>query len=209
MRKIYNGHVIPAKVIRNHNFRMKTVLGVLKKYKPESVLDIGSGDGQFIDFIKKESWLKKITGIEIDRNYFKASKKIIKTKEDEQRITLKNISLFDLSESFIKKYTRIDALVMVEVIEHIPPKDIPKLNNILFKILQPKLVIITTPNAVFRLSQEELDRFDHKFEWDEKECRTWGEAVGKKYGYTATHHLVKRRAKEVKRGSQMYVFTKN
>jgi hypothetical protein len=116
--------------------------------------------------------------------------------------------LFKLSKSFIGEHKNIDALVMIEVVEHIPLQDIPKLNNVLFKILQPKLVIITTPNAVFRLTQEELDRFDHKFEWDEKECKAWAEAVAKKYNYRMTHQLVKRKVKEVKRGSQMCIFEK-
>ncbi len=194
--------------MRNHHFRMKTILGILKTHKPALVLDIGSGDGQFIEFIKSQPWIKKITGIELDKEYFTQSKAIIRTEDDRKRITLKNLSLFELPDSFIKKYQGIDAAVMVEVIEHILPKDIPKLNNTLFKILQPKLIIITTPNAVFRLDQEELDRYDHKFEWDETECRAWGDAVAKKYKYKMTYQIVRRKAKEVKRGSQMCIFEK-
>jgi len=208
MKKIYNGHILPKKVILNHLFRQKTVFNILKKYKPASVLDIGSGEGEFIELIKKEKYIKNIIGIEVDRGYFKESKKVIKTISDNKKIILKNISLFELPKSFIKKYQGVDAATMIEVIEHFFPKELPLVSKILFKDIQPKLIILTTPNAVIRNTDEELNRIDHKFEWDVPECLEWGNKIAQKYNYRFTHQIVKRKSKDVKRGSQMCIFEK-
>lgn len=206
MKRVFNGFVISKHVMLNHEFRMRAVMKILRRYKPVATLDVGSGDGQFIERLKKERWAQKIIGIEPGREYFKKSLRLVKTEVDRKRIFLKNLSLFKLPASFIQEYRGLDALTLIEVIEHIYPKDILKLNEVIFKKLQPKIVIVTTPNAIFRLSKEDMKKFDHKFEWNDIECKEWGEKVAKKYGYSFSHHLVRRKVS--KRGSQMCVFKK-
>lgn len=47
------------------------------------------------------------------------------------------------------KETAYDAVALIEVIEHLQISDIPSLEANIFGYLQPKLAIVTTPNADF------------------------------------------------------------
>lgn len=54
-----------------------------------------------------------------------------------------------LNPSSILKDMKFDAITAIEVVEHLYKKDLPLFENNVFSYLQPKLVIITTPNIEF------------------------------------------------------------
>lgn len=54
----------------------------------------------------------------------------------------------------------------------------------LFGVLNPKVVILTTPNADFNVLFPDLTGFrhwDHKFEWNRTEFKSWYELLICKY----------------------------
>ena len=65
-------------------------------------------------------------------------------------------------------------------IEHLEAPVLSQLPHSLFGVLNPKVVILTTPNADFNVLFPDLTGFrhwDHKFEWNRKEFKSWYELL--------------------------------
>ena len=65
-------------------------------------------------------------------------------------------------------------------IEHLHANVLDLVPCALFGQLQPKVVIITTPNAEFNVLFPNFEGFrhwDHKFEWTREQFRSWSHTV--------------------------------
>ncbi len=58
----------PPLARQNHQLRMNAVKNLLLKEGAASVLDLGCGDGAFIEIIQGEQVVKRITGIDDDEH---------------------------------------------------------------------------------------------------------------------------------------------
>jgi 3' terminal RNA ribose 2'-O-methyltransferase Hen1 len=81
-----------------------------------------------------------------------------------------------------------DAAAVVEVIEHLDPPRLAAFERVLFECVQPKSIVITTPNREYNVKWETLPagKFrhrDHRFEWTRLEFRDWAEGVAARFGY--------------------------
>ncbi len=203
MKDFFNDLILTDLQKKKHLYKQNKVLKVLKSNKVKSFMDIGSGDGQFIELLVKDKNIKKIIGIEKNLKLHNISKKNLAAFVNNGKVFLVNSSVFKLSKKFFQSNS-VDAVTMIEVIEHIDKKMIPKLNQIIFEEIRPSFAVFTTPNASFKLDKKTLKSFDHKFEWNEKECLKWGNSISKKYGYAFTRSLIIN--KLFKRGSHLCVF---
>ena len=75
-----------------------------------------------------------------------------------------------------------DAVVLMEVVEHVDPDRLPALEDTVFAAARPATVVVTTPNAEHNvryagLAAGELRHPDHRFEWTRAELRAWADAV--------------------------------
>ena len=65
------------------------------------------------------------------------------------------------------KCQSIEAITLIEVIEHLPPNRIPFLNECLFKYYEANLIVMTTPNSEFNEffgeAKGKMRHWDHKF----------------------------------------------
>lgn len=71
-----------------------------------------------------------------------------------------------------------DAVVAIEMIEHMLPHDLDRLVHNIFGFIQPYIVVITTPNAEFNtlfkaMKKNGLRRLDHFFEWTREQFYDW------------------------------------
>ena len=65
-------------------------------------------------------------------------------------------------------------------IEHLEAPVLSQLPYSLFGVLNPKVIILTTPNADFNVLFPDLTGFrhwDHKFEWTRMEFNSWYESL--------------------------------
>ena len=65
-------------------------------------------------------------------------------------------------------------------IEHLEVPVLSQFPHSLFGVLNPKMVILTTPNADFNVLFPDLTGFrhwDHKFEWSRVEFKSWYELL--------------------------------
>lgn len=71
-----------------------------------------------------------------------------------------------------------DAVVCIELIEHLEADVLEKFPQTVFEYTEPWLVIVTTPNKDFNeffpnMPNGEFRHPDHKFEWTRKEFQEW------------------------------------
>jgi 3' terminal RNA ribose 2'-O-methyltransferase Hen1 len=105
-----------------------------------------------------------------------------------------------------------DALVLMEVIEHVDPSRLPALESSVFGAARPGTVVVTTPNGEHNVRYERLDagsmrHSDHRFEWTREQFAAWAARVASSYGYTVQHLSVGDDDPQVGAPTQLAVFT--
>jgi 3' terminal RNA ribose 2'-O-methyltransferase Hen1 len=106
-----------------------------------------------------------------------------------------------------------DALVLMEVVEHVDPERLPALEDAVFAAARPAMVVITTPNAEHNaryagLAPGAMRHADHRFEWTRAELRAWAEGVAARHAYTVRYAPVGPDDPEVGPPTQLAVFTR-
>jgi len=106
-----------------------------------------------------------------------------------------------------------DAIVLVEVIEHLGPGPLQALERVLLRDIAPPLAVITTPNAemnpLLGVKPGRMRHRDHRFEWDRKRFRAWAEAVAARHGYTLDLTDIAGQHPRFGGASQMAVFARD
>lgn len=80
-----------------------------------------------------------------------------------------------------------DAVVCIELVEHLYPSNLSLFSKNVFGFLQPNIVILSTPNAdfnqLFNLNGK-YRHWDHKFEWNRAVFKKWCKNICNKYGFS-------------------------
>lgn len=65
--------------------------------------------------------------------------------------------------------------LLIYRIEHMFPPDLDDLPFTLFGVIQPEVIIVTTPNYDFNILFENTNfrHLDHKFEWTRQQFKDW------------------------------------
>ena len=106
-----------------------------------------------------------------------------------------------------------DAIVLMEVVEHVDPPRIGALEASVFGAARPQTVVVTTPNVEHNVRYETLPagsmrHADHRFEWSRREFSSWAEQVATTYGFTVAYVPIGTDDTEVGPPTQMAVFTR-
>lgn len=111
----------------------------LPKNKNAKILDIGSGQGQFLYFLQKKGF-SDFFGVDISKEAVTFCQK---------KVT-KKVKLISDLKKFLKNYqNRFDLIVLNDVLEHFPKKEIiPNLELIYKGLKKDGQLFIKTPNAV-------------------------------------------------------------
>lgn len=103
-----------------------------------------------------------------------------------------------------------DAMVLVEVVEHLDASRLPAVERNVFGDARPATVVVTTPNREynvrFGLDPAGLRHPDHRFEWARKEFSDWAGRTAAEYGYTVELRGVGAEDPAVGSPSQLAVF---
>jgi 3' terminal RNA ribose 2'-O-methyltransferase Hen1 len=89
----------------------------------------------------------------------------------------------------------LDAIVLMEVIEHIDPERLPSVESSLFEHARPAAVVVTTPNREYNelyptLAAGRFRHPDHRFEWTRDELREWAAGICARRGYAVEFRTV-------------------
>jgi 3' terminal RNA ribose 2'-O-methyltransferase Hen1 len=170
-----------------HDERHLKIIEIIRNAGDVSVVDLGCGEGKLLSRLAKLPGKLQITGVEpAMRDLEKAQRNLSRNpgKQVDPRIKLKHGSILYADEQ-LKGF---DIAILSEVIEHIDPDRLDHAERCVFGFMQPRKVVVTTPNAsfnaMFDLEEGQFRHRDHRFEWTESEARTWSDRICRDYGYS-------------------------
>jgi 3' terminal RNA ribose 2'-O-methyltransferase Hen1 len=172
--------------------RKSAVIAVLRAEGASSVVDLGCGEGALLRELVPDPAFSRILGVDVSHRALElAARRLhLDRMPDRQRARLELIQ-----SSAVYRDDRLldyDAVVLMEVIEHVDIARLPALERTVFTHARPVSVLVTTPNAEYNVRYEFLPagsmrHGDHRFEWTREQFRAWGTTTAATHGYTVRY----------------------
>lgn len=166
-----------------HEERLQAVMDALRLAGARSVVDMGCGDGALLLRLVKDTTFVRLAGVEQSVMALGALRAALAVLDVDvrDRVTLVEGSMLEPR----RELAGMDAVTMVETIEHLPPDQLSRWEQAVFSVIRPKAVIITTPNAeynaVLGVPAHRFRHPEHMFEWDRPRFRQWAEGVAARH----------------------------
>jgi 3' terminal RNA ribose 2'-O-methyltransferase Hen1 len=203
---------IPAEApkIRLHDLRLQQVFDAIRNSGAKTVLDLGCGEGRLLKLLAKEPQFTRIIGMDVTSRSLEMAARRLRneraTEEQRERLQLLHGSLLYRD----RRLEGFDAAALVEVIEHLDSNRLAAFEQVVFGMICPKMLVLTTPNAeyntVYQLETGKMRHSDHRFEWTRAEFAAWAKSIGEKFGYDYTLSEIGETQEEIGASSQMVVF---
>ncbi|RII96503.1 methyltransferase, partial [Clavibacter michiganensis] len=168
--------------------RAETVHAVLTELRARTVADVGCGSGALLRHLVADPAFTTIIGTDVSASDLEAAARRLDLREAGDRVR-ERIRLLQSSATYEDpRIAGLDAIVLMEVIEHVDPDRHAALEASVFGSASPAAVIVTTPNAEHNalypgLSAGALRHPDHRFEWTRAEFAAWAHRVAGRFGY--------------------------
>lgn len=165
-----------------HEARLEAVLGRLQDSGANRIADLGCGRGALLDRLPGRTAVIEAVAVDLDAPPLEAIRARFKAND---RIKVETVqgSLMDGR----LQLGRLDSAVLLEVIEHIQPEELSKLEIAVFRAWRPPQVLITTPNAeandYLGVPRGRRRHWDHRFEWGRERFQRWAAGVAARSGY--------------------------
>lgn len=193
--------------------RKSAVLAELARCGARRVVDLGCGAGALLRDLIADPTFTQIVGVDVSaRALVLAERRLhFERMPDSKRA---RISLLQSSITYEdRRLAGFDAIVLMEVVEHLDLPRLPALEASVFGAAQPAHVIVTTPNADYNIRYEGLApggfrHRDHRFEWTRAEFQEWASAICDVHGYVVRFEPVGEVDHEVGSPTQLGVFTR-
>lgn len=175
--------------------RADAVITALKDVGARSVVDMGCGPGALLSRLAKDRSFTKLVGVDVSARSLERAARMLRLEAasdaERDRIEL-------LHGSVVYRDDRLrgfDAMVLMEVIEHVDPSRLAAVEDAVFAGANPAIVVMTTPNAEYNalyptLVDGTFRHDDHRFEWTRDQFRSWADAVAARHGYSAEFRAV-------------------
>lgn len=174
-----------------HEGRIDRVMEILEELAPESVLDLGCGEGKLLKKLIRMKSVKRLIGLDVSISSLERVKRTIGwdrlSEPIQEKLQLVHGSLTYRDQNL----EGFEVGVLIEVIEHLDESRLGAMKKILFGITRPQRIILTTPNREYNILFEGLEQgrmrhSDHRFEWTRAEFREWCSAVCEEFGYSVS-----------------------
>lgn len=152
--------------------------------KLRKIVDFGCAELNFLVYLKNTSGVEEILCVDIDRSLLETHKNKAAPLISEYLHARTTPFVIEICEGSVthndKKLEKTDAVICIELIEHLYPDTLIDFPYNIFGFIKPKLVVITTPNADFNVLFTNFSGFrhpDHKFEWTRQQFQDWAENI--------------------------------
>lgn len=193
-----------------HEERLAAVLAAVAQAGARTVIDLGCGEGDLIVRLAQMPGIARVTGIEIAMDRLRAAEARLGALPEAARDKVQ-LACASLTQGHpaLRGY---DCACLVEVIEHLPPGDMNRLERAVFAWMRPARVIVTTPNAdynpVLGVPPARMRHPGHRFEWGRARFARWAGGVAARTGYEAACRDICGAHPRLGGASQMAVFTR-
>ncbi len=168
--------------------RRAQVVAALREVGAHRVVDLGCGDGSLLLDLLADSTFTRIIGADVSADQLAHAERRLGL----DRLAAAQAQRVELIQSSATyrdpRLADTDAIVLMEVIEHVEPDRLPDLERVVFAAAGPPAVVVTTPNREYNarypgLADGSWRHPDHRFEWTRSEFLAWAEAVAGRNGY--------------------------
>lgn len=174
--------------------RAEAVMEALRDVSAHRVVDMGCGPGALLARLAKDRAFTKIVGVDVSARSLETAARVLRldaaSDADRERFALLHGSVVYRDD----RLAAYDAMVLMEVVEHVDPSRLPALEDAVFAGAHPGSVIVTTPNAEYNALYPALGdamrHDDHRFEWTRAEFREWADGVAARNGYRVEYRPV-------------------
>jgi len=193
--------------------RREAVLAVLREAGAASVVDLGCGEGGLVRELLRDPRFTRVVGADVSSRELDRAARRIGTDRLPDTVAAR-LELLQTSATYRDdRLAGVDAVVLVEVVEHLDPPRLPALERSVFAHARPRTAVVTTPNAEHNarypgLAAGAFRHPDHRFEWSRAEFSAWASEVAERHGYVVVVRPVGQDDDEVGPPTQMAVFTR-
>ncbi len=191
--------------------RKAAVIAALRAEGATSVVDLGCGEGALLRDLVRDPTFSKVLGVDVSHRALELAVRRLQLDRmpDTQRARLELVQSSALYRD--DRLNGHDAVVLMEVIEHVDAARLPALERNVFASARPTSVLVTTPNAEHNVRYEFLPagtmrHRDHRFEWTRRQFRAWADETAATHGYAVRYLAVGEDDPEVGPPTQMAVF---
>ena len=198
--------------------RRAAVLGALRSAGAGSVVDIGCGEGALLTELLDDSRFTRVIGVDVSaRALLVAGRRLGLGAGSDRPISDHRRDRIQLMQSSVtyrdERLRGHDAVVLMEVIEHVDPSRLDALQRNIFGAARPATVVVTTPNAEYNVRYPHLPagtfrHRDHRFEWSRQQFRQWADTVVEIHGYTVVHSGIGEYDDDLGAPTQLAVFSR-
>jgi 3' terminal RNA ribose 2'-O-methyltransferase Hen1 len=182
----------PTPLVR---LRRAAVVAALRAEGASTVVDLGCGEGALLRELLPDPGFARVLGVDVSHRALElASRRLqLDRMPDSQRARLE---LVQSSATYRDdRLANFDAIVLMEVIEHLDPGRLPALVRSVFARARPTSVLVTTPNAEHNVRYPDLPagamrHRDHRFEWTRQQFREWADTTATAHGYTVRYEPI-------------------
>lgn len=172
--------------------RYSLALALLEMEREEglhSLLDLGCNNCRFLTLAKELPYLSHLAGVDLDPEVLAnvverhrlrplAADFLGGPHARSTPLSLQLVLGSVCDSAAAEAWQGVEAVTALELIEHLHPEDIGQFSHTVFGVIEPKLVILSTPNSDFNplfpnWEEGTLRHWDHKFEWSREEFREW------------------------------------
>ncbi len=169
-----------------NRLRHRSVIAALAGRSIRRLVDMGCGEGQFLQALVSETDIPQLIGVDVSPKILNVARRRL----DRVRMTEQRVTLYQGSLGYRDNRLRgVDALVLMETIEHLDPTRLALAEAVLFGDVAPEILVVTTPNRDYNqlwphLPAGDRRHWDHRFEWTRDEFASWATELASRYKYT-------------------------
>ncbi|SDD90701.1 3' terminal RNA ribose 2'-O-methyltransferase Hen1 [Auraticoccus monumenti] len=169
--------------------RHDAVVAELEALGVQRVVDLGCGPGALLRRLLATPSIGEVVGVDVSARELEIAGRRLRLDRMPER-QRDRLRLLQGSATYRDdRLLGYDAVVLMEVVEHLDPDRLPSLESAVLGHARPRHVLVTTPNAEYnvryeRLAPGALRHPDHRFEWTRAELEGWCAEVGARHGYT-------------------------
>ncbi|KAI5696918.1 hypothetical protein M8J75_002322 [Diaphorina citri] len=181
---------VPPLYIQRYQAVVKVLTQEEHADKIHKIAEYGCAEFSMLKYYKKLTSVGEVLFVDIDEDLLVQKSDRVNPFLCEHLIPRQN----DLSVSLYcgdvsvpdARMVGADVVIAIELIEHLYPPTLENVPYNVFGVMQPYLVIITTPNGEFNYLFDDYvegtyRHDDHKFEWTREQFKCWAENIVARY----------------------------